>query len=96
MIGRMDTHMVEKDKWLSEVKQFFEHWEKATEEIQERSLHPDECNDISEMFQQDSDGLLLRRPVDVSDEDILQKLDQLDTKLNSSLAMVCTTFREKN
>jgi hypothetical protein len=87
----MDTHKVEKDKWLSEVEQFIDYWEHAAEEIQERALHPDECSDISEMFQQDSDGLLLRRPVDVSEHEILTRLDQLDSKLNSSLAMVCTT-----
>lgn len=91
----MDTHIVDKDKWLSEVEQFIDYWENATEEIQERALHPDECSDISEMFQKDSDGLLLRRPTDVSDQEILTKLDQLDSKLNSSLAMVCTTHQIK-
>jgi hypothetical protein len=96
MIDQMDTHMVEKDKWFTEVEQFFSYWKKATEEIQERSLHPNECSDISEMFQQDSDGLLLRRPVGISDQEILSKLDQLDSKLNSSLAMVCTTHQKND
>ena len=90
----MDTHMVEKDKWLAEVESFIKYWEQATEEIQSRSLHPGECNDISEMFQQDSDGLLLRRPVGVSEQEILDRLEQLDSKLNSSLAMVCTTHQK--
>ena len=91
----MDTHIVEKDKWLSEVEQFFRYWEQANEEIQERSLHPDECSDITEMFQQDSEGLLLRRPVGVSDQDILTRLDTLDSKLTSSLAMVCSPPMKK-
>jgi hypothetical protein len=92
----MDTHMVEKDKWLSEVEQFFSYWEKANEEIQERSLHPKECSDISEMFQQDSDGLMLRRPVSVSETEVLARIDLLDSKLNSSLAMVCSTQHKKD
>ena len=92
----MDTHMVDKDKWLSEVEQFFKYWEKATEEIQERSLHPDECSDISEMFQQDSNGLMLRRPPSVSEADVLVRIDMLDSKLNSSLAMVCSTHHKKD
>ena len=91
----MDAHKVEKDTWLSEVKQFINYWEHTTDEIQERALLPDECSDISEMFQQNSDGLMLRRPVGVSEHEILTKLDQLDSKLNSSLAMVCTTHQKK-
>jgi hypothetical protein len=91
IIDLMVINNVEKEKWLAEVEQFIKYWEQAAEEIQVRTLHPDECSDISEMFQQGSEVLLLRRPIGISEHEILIKIDQLDANLKSLLAMVCTT-----
>ncbi|MBU0498224.1 MAG: hypothetical protein KKC68_03090 [Candidatus Thermoplasmatota archaeon] len=90
----MNTPHLEQHSWLDEAKRFIEYWEQATEEIRSRALNPKECSVISELFHQDSDGLLLRRPVEISDEQIVTRLDQLDNKLNTSLAMVCSVHQK--
>ena len=85
----MDGQTEGKKLWLTEVENFFSYQENATAEIRTRSLNPDECNDISEMFQHDSNELLLQRPSHVSDEQVITRLEQLDNRLTTSLAMVC-------
>ena len=77
--------------WLDELERFIFHWEKETETIKERALDPNECSKITDVFHRDSDGLLVRRPVSIADEEIFTRLEQLDGKLNSVLAMVCTS-----
>ena len=77
--------------WLDELEKFISHWERETETIKERTLDPEECNKISDVFHRDSDGLLVRRPVGISDDEIYTRLEKLDGKLNSTLAMVCTS-----
>ncbi len=90
----MNSPQVGQHSWVDEAKQLIEYWEQATEEIRSRTLNPKECSVISELFHQDSDGLLLRRPVEISDDQIITRLEQLDNKLNTSLAMVCSIHQK--
>lgn len=85
---------IERD-WLVELEKFISHWEQETETIKERILDPEECGKITDIFHRDSDGLLVRRPVDISDEEIFTRLEQLDNRLGSALAMVCTSSELK-
>jgi len=75
--------------WLHEFESFMSHWEQETESIKERSIDTKECCKISDGFHRDSDGLLARRPVGLSEGTVFSRIDQLDHKLNSALAMVC-------
>ena len=84
-----------KGNWLDELEKFISHWEQETESIRQRSLDLDECNNITDVFHRDSDGLLVRRPVGISDEEIFTRLERLDDKLGSTLAMVCTSSELK-
>lgn len=77
--------------WLDELEEFISHWERETEIIKERTLDPEECSKISDVFHRNSDGLLMRRPVGISDDEIFTRLERLDGKLSSALAMVCTS-----
>lgn len=76
--------------WISEVERFISHWEKENEVIKNRALGPDECYKISTMFHEEEDGLLVIRPVEIP-KDIAPRLKKLSNKLNSTLAMVCST-----
>ena len=76
-------------KWLSDLEGFISHWEQETEMIKHRVLNPDECWEISRSFQENCQSLLVRKPVGMHD-DVLSKIERLDDKLNTSLAMVCT------
>lgn len=84
-----------KQHWLEELEQFISHWEQETELIKEKQLELDECNEITDVFHRNSDGLLVRRPVEISDEEIFTRLERLDGKLSSALAMVCTSSELK-
>ena len=75
--------------WLEEVERFISHWEQEAESIKLQSLAPDECGKISDNFHKKSNGLLVRRPVALPDGDILKRIENLDNKLNSTLAMAC-------
>lgn len=77
--------------WLDELEEFISHWERESEIIKERTLDPEECSKISDVFHRNSDGLLMRRPVGISDDEIFTRLERLDGKLSSALAMVCTS-----
>jgi len=83
------------ENWPDELEKFISHWEQETETIKERTLDPEECDNISALFHKDSDGLLVRRPVGISDEEIITRLERLDGKLGSALAMVCTSSELK-
>lgn len=85
---------IERD-WFNELEKFISHWEQETETIKERILDPNECSEITDVFHRDSDGLLVRRPVEISDEEIFTRLERLDSKLSSALAMVCTSSELK-
>lgn len=85
---------IERD-WFNELEKFISHWEQETETIKERTLYPNECSEITDVFHRDSDGLLVRRPVGISDEDIYTRLEKLDNRLGSALAMVCTSSELK-
>ena len=85
---------IERD-WFNELEKFISHWEQETKTIKERTLDPNECSEITDVFHRDSDGLLVRRPVGISDEEIFTRLERLDGKLGSALAMVCTSSELK-
>jgi len=76
--------------WLEELESFISHWEQETEMIREKALPPDECVKISDVFKRDSDGLLVRRPVGVTDHTVMSRLEALDNKLTTTLAMACS------
>jgi len=77
--------------WQDEFEQFISHWEGETHSIMNRSLNNEECDNISALFTKGSDGLLLRKPVDISNDEIFSRLEQLNGKLGSILAMACTS-----
>ena len=81
--------------WWDELEEFISHWERESEIIKERTLDHEECNRISDVFHRDSDGLLVRRPVGISDDEIFTRLERLDGKLSSTLAMVCVSSEVK-
>ena len=91
----MDFNVDVEKNWLDEMEQFISRWEMETETIKNKSLDPEECDNISALFHKDSDGLLVRRPVGISDEEIITRLERLDGKLGSALAMVCTSSELK-
>ena len=75
--------------WLDELEKFISHWERETETIKERTLDPEECNKISDVFHRDSDGLLVMRPVGISDDEIFTRLERLDGKISSIATNRC-------
>ena len=91
----MSLESNDEKSWLNELEKFISHWEQETESIRQRSLDLDECNNITDVFHRDSNGLLVRRPVEISDEEIFTRLERLDGRLNSVLAMVCTSSELK-
>ena len=87
----MDINVDAEKNWFDELEQFISRWEMETQTIKDKSLNPEECDNISALFHKDSDGLLVRRPVGISDEEIFSRLERLDGKLGSVLAMACTS-----
>jgi hypothetical protein len=75
--------------WQEEFDNFIAHWEEETRIIRDKTLELEECHKISSIFREDQDALLMRRPPGVSEE-IFLKLEELENKLNSTLAMACT------
>jgi hypothetical protein len=73
---------------VNDLDTFIEHWEKEVERLKEQTLGFDECCKISDGFHRDWNGLLVRRTTSLSDNEYI-RLQELDTKLNSALAMVC-------
>jgi hypothetical protein len=84
-----------KQHWLEELEQFISHWEQEAELLKEKQLDLNECNEITDVFHSNSDGLLVRRPVEISDEEIFTRLERLDGKLGSALAMACASSELK-
>ena len=91
----MNMETDNKQHWLEELEQFITHWEQETELLKEKQLDLNECDEITDVFHRNSDGLLVRRPVEISDEEIFTRLEQLDNKLGSVLAMACTSSEFK-
>jgi hypothetical protein len=87
----MDFNVDVERNWLDELEQFISRWEMETKSIKDKSLDAEECDHISALFHKDSDGLLVKRPVGISDEEIVKRLEKLDGKLGSVLAMACTS-----
>jgi hypothetical protein len=83
----------EQRDWDSEFEDFFIHWEKEVEALKEHSLGLEECCKISKEFYRDWDGLLVRRPLGLN-ELSLERFEQLDNKLNSALAMICSCSKQ--
>jgi hypothetical protein len=77
-----------KKSWLEELETFIARWEQETQMIQAKTLDLEECHRISHAFYEDEDVLLVKRPPGVSD-DVFLRLEELENKLNSTLAMVC-------
>ena len=75
--------------WRLNVENVISRWERETETLKDKTLNPDECHKISDMFHKDTNWLLVRKPAETIDDDIITRLDQLDNKLNSTLAMAC-------
>jgi len=84
-----------KQRWLEELEQFITHWEQKAELLKEKQLDLNECNEITDVFHSNSDGLLVKRPLGISSEEIFTRLEQLDGKLGSVLAMACTSSELK-
>ena len=80
----------ENQLWREEAEILITRWEQETDSIKEQNLNPDECCKISDSFHHDSDGLLVRKPVDFSDDDIIARLDRLENNLNANLAIACS------
>ena len=91
----MDINVDAEKNWFDELEHFISRWEMETQTIKDKSLNPEECDNISALFHKDSDGLLVRRPVGISDEEIFSRLERLDGKLGSVLAMACTSSELK-
>jgi len=87
----MDFSSDVKKDWWDEFEKFISRWEGETQSIMEKSLNPEECNKINDIFHRDSDSIMVRRPADISDEEIITRLEELDGRLNSVLAMACTS-----
>ncbi len=81
--------------WNNEFEKFMTHWEHEAEKLKDTTLDLEGCCKISDVFHKDWDGLLIRKPEEVSD-DILLRIEQLDSKLNSTLAMVCSCSEENS
>lgn len=92
----MDLEPDVKKNWLNELENFISHWEEETKTIKDQTLDPEECYRISDVFHKDSDGLLVRRPIEISDDEIYTRLEKLDGQLNSALAMSCTSSELKS
>jgi hypothetical protein len=81
--------------WLNKFENFIIRWEEEARALTEQMLDPDECLQISDDFKKELDGLLIRKPLIISDEDISKRWERLDGKLNSILAMICTSSELK-
>jgi len=80
--------------WHIQVEDFISRWENETVMISRQTLNPDECGKISEHFHRDFNGLLVRRPPGSADNDVVSRLEELNSKLGSSLAMACSWKRK--
>jgi hypothetical protein len=91
----MDRDFEEKEKWYNELDEFVSRWENEVEELKDKKLNAKECTEISKMFHNGEDSLLLRRPVGLSDRTVFNRLETLNNKLHSSLAQaLCSVSSE--
>jgi len=95
MFDIMDFNSDVKKNWWNEFEQFISDWEGQTHSIMEKSIDNEECDNISALFTKGSDGLLLRKPVDISNDEVFSRLEQLNGKLGSVLAMACSSSEIK-
>ena len=91
----MDIKKDFEENWLREIEDFISFWEKEIEDIMEKKLDPQECHMISKKFSRERDFLLSRKPVGVSDENLVSRLQPLNSKLNISLAVALSSIPEK-
>ncbi|MCK5260941.1 MAG: hypothetical protein KAJ44_02055 [Thermoplasmatales archaeon] len=80
--------------WRNEVEKLFSHWEQETEIIKDMTIDMEECSRVSDGFHREWNGLLVRRPVGLTDDEVYTKLEKLDNKLNSTLAMACRSTED--
>ncbi len=78
--------------WLTDMQNFISHWEGEAESISQKDLNPDECTKLSNDFRKEWNGLMLRRPMDLSEQEFTTTLKKLDNKLNSNLAIACKSY----
>jgi len=81
--------------WLNEFENFIVRWEHETGLLKQQMLDPEECLQISDNFKKELDGLLVKKPLIISDDDISKRWERVDGKLNSILAMVCASSEIK-
>lgn len=80
-----------KQQWLEEFDHFVFYWEQEAELLKEKQLSLSKCNEITDIFHKNSDGLLIKRPDEIAEEEILSRLEQVSDKLNCVLAMACAS-----
>ena len=84
--------MTEIDNW----ERFFDHWEKESDAIRETMLSPPDCGSIRRSF--NGDYLFLMATNQRSDlaSEIIPKLELLESKLTTSLAIARTKYLDKH
>jgi len=87
--------LTDEEKWSLDLQQFISHWEKEVDGLQEKQLDSDECGEIVEQFHKTKDMLLCQRPVNLTDDNVLSKLEPLTNKLDNSLAMALCSISVK-
>lgn len=87
----MDSQPLEGENWYAEVEDFFVRWNEEADSIKEKVLDSIECSAITKMYHKNQDDLLLRRPVDLADQTLMRRFEELDNKIQSSLAMALCT-----
>ena len=83
------------ETWMRELQEFISHWENEVNSIQEQQLDSRECSNIVEHFQRERDLLLCKKPVGISDEHSVIRLEPLANKLDASLAMALCSIKKR-
>ncbi len=65
------------------------HWEIETAHMKNQTIEPSECQRISDHFHKDVDGLLVRCPPGPAHSSEISRLQALDNKLSTTIAMAC-------
>jgi hypothetical protein len=78
-------------QWLEEFDHFIFYWEQEAELSKEKQLSLSKCNEITDIFHKNSDGLLIKKPGHITEKEILTRLQQVNEKLNCVLAIACAS-----
>lgn len=82
------------EAWATDFEEFMAYWVKAVDVLKEKHLGSEECTEITLLFHRDRDLLLCTRPSNISDDDLVSKLQPLEQKLDASLAIALTSMRK--